>query len=83
MGKICIENSKDAFCVLTDRTQGGTSYNEGEIELMVSFMKKREHTYICICIQFPHVLCLRCIPHGKQRGEPSVKMPFPPHCLIF
>ncbi|XP_037300756.1 lysosomal alpha-mannosidase isoform X2 [Manduca sexta] len=35
--RICIHsaNSSVEMCVLTDRTQGGTSYNEGEIELMI------------------------------------------------
>ncbi|KAL0809393.1 hypothetical protein ABMA28_011582 [Loxostege sticticalis] len=35
--RICIHslNSSVEMCVLTDRPQGGTSYNEGEIELMV------------------------------------------------
>ncbi|XP_026322545.1 lysosomal alpha-mannosidase-like [Hyposmocoma kahamanoa] len=35
--RICIQsyNSSAAMCVLTDRTHGGTSYNEGELELMV------------------------------------------------
>ncbi|XP_026734781.1 lysosomal alpha-mannosidase-like [Trichoplusia ni] len=35
--RICIHslNSSVEMCVLTDRTQGGTSYNDGEIELMV------------------------------------------------
>ncbi|CAG9794567.1 unnamed protein product [Diatraea saccharalis] len=35
--RICIHslNSSVEMCVLPDRTQGGTSYNEGEIELMV------------------------------------------------
>ncbi|CAH0712856.1 unnamed protein product, partial [Brenthis ino] len=33
--KICLENSRDGLCVLTDRAQAGTSYNDGEIELMV------------------------------------------------
>ncbi|CAH0404424.1 unnamed protein product [Chilo suppressalis] len=35
--RICIHslNTSVEMCVLPDRTQGGTSYNEGEIELMV------------------------------------------------
>ncbi|CAH0601926.1 unnamed protein product [Chrysodeixis includens] len=35
--RICIHslNSSVEMCVLTDRSQGGTSYNDGEIELMV------------------------------------------------
>ncbi|CAF4957219.1 unnamed protein product [Pieris macdunnoughi] len=35
--RICIDsvNSSVGLCVLTDRAQGGTSYNDGEIELMV------------------------------------------------
>ncbi|XP_063836494.1 lysosomal alpha-mannosidase-like [Ostrinia nubilalis] len=35
--RICIHslNTSVELCVLTDRAQGGTSYNEGEIELMV------------------------------------------------
>ncbi|XP_052749154.1 lysosomal alpha-mannosidase-like [Galleria mellonella] len=35
--RICIQslNSSIEMCILTDRPQGGTSYNEGEIELMV------------------------------------------------
>ncbi|KAM3955590.1 lysosomal alpha-mannosidase [Aphomia sociella] len=35
--RICIHslNSSIGMCVLTDRAQGGTSYDEGEIELMV------------------------------------------------
>ncbi|CAH2056095.1 unnamed protein product, partial [Iphiclides podalirius] len=35
--RICTRstNTSVELCVLTDRTQGGTSYNEGEIELMV------------------------------------------------
>ncbi|CAB3257391.1 unnamed protein product [Arctia plantaginis] len=35
--RICIHsiNTTTGLCVLTDRTQGGSSYNDGEIELMV------------------------------------------------
>ncbi|XP_063392346.1 lysosomal alpha-mannosidase-like [Cydia fagiglandana] len=35
--RICIQafNSSTGMCILPDRTQGGTSYNNGEIELMV------------------------------------------------
>ncbi|XP_069356925.1 lysosomal alpha-mannosidase-like [Maniola hyperantus] len=35
--RICVQshNSSVELCVLTDRAQGGTSYNEGEIELMI------------------------------------------------
>ncbi|CAK1546529.1 unnamed protein product, partial [Leptosia nina] len=36
--RICIDsiNSSVELCVLTDRSQGGTSYNDGEVELMVN-----------------------------------------------
>ncbi|CAH2236949.1 jg23397 [Pararge aegeria aegeria] len=35
--RICLQswNSSVDLCVLTDRVQGGTSYNEGEVELMI------------------------------------------------
>ncbi|XP_061727696.1 lysosomal alpha-mannosidase-like isoform X2 [Cydia pomonella] len=35
--RLCIQgfNATAGMCILTDRTEGGTSYNEGEIELMV------------------------------------------------
>ncbi|XP_072948571.1 lysosomal alpha-mannosidase-like [Epargyreus clarus] len=35
--RICLQslNSSVEMCVLTDRTQGGTSYDEGELELMM------------------------------------------------
>lgn len=59
--KIVIKDTKAELAILTDRSQGGSSLNDGEIELMVSSCVRRIQSFRIILIKL-FSLCFFYIP---------------------